>query len=678
MFNKYRERGLSLIPLKSGQKYPTMLEWQKYSERLPTEEETETWDRLWDSGHRSVGLVLGAASGVMALDLDHPDDNELSDLAPYTLVMKRGQKGRTGFFRPSPGLKSAHLNGLDILWTGTQTVLPPSLHPNTGANYVWLTPDTLENFSVSDLPIVDLSFVSKYVKLFESKYPHLCQKNETGQSVGRNNWLKDVVWAKRIAKESEESIVEAVYSMDLCRNNPRLFTDAKEGFSASNEEDAQRNAWKFVARVTKSFIDKKAGPLTTPQILSINLTGKIESFAQTPYPYPTGMLGKLFKLNLDFATRNQPSLAMGGAIALASVIVSNRFKFLDTWSNLYVLNVAETGAGKSFPQKMAKKILTNEIHKEKLLGQGNYRSSSALLQDLPTQRNRLDLIDEASALFGAISNGGIFQNDMDDILCGLFSDSNDLYLGPHASEKKAIRVWHPCVSMLLSTTPSGLKQSISNALATKGFFPRCLLFIDYEYGKQQESFFDESAYKEICTFFKEIRAITNPIPSKNSDLVNDVPNPLEIECTSDALAYLIQKRFQWNEDITDKGISELDRVFLTRAGEYATKLALIHGALRLKKVEMEDVLWACGIMDAMKKNASHLMPQIGAENKNQANSARVYAIISEKGVLTHKELIKRTRWLSKRERNDVLDSLSEEGVIVKAQDERGALWSILK
>lgn len=678
MFSKYRELGLALIPLKRGQKYPTMQEWSQYSDRLPTEQESELWDRLWADGHRSVGLVLGKASGLMALDLDHPDDPELNAMAPLSPVIKRGFKGETRFFRPCPDLRTESLNGLDILWQGRQTVLPPSIHPDSGKPYMWLTPDTLESLAVAELPVLDLSFKNAYTRLFEKKYPELCRKNLSGQSVGRNNWLKDVVWAKRLNGESEEAIIEAVYTMDLHKNSPRLFTDEKEGFRAGNENEAKMNAWKFVARVTKSFIDKKAGgaPLYTP--LEIHLNASSEKFASISYPEPKGTLGKLFKLNLSFGMREQPAIALGGALALASVVIANRYKFRDTWPNIYVLNVADTGTGKSFPQKIAKKMLSQDIPKENLLGAGNYRSSSALVKDLATQRERLDIIDEASSIFGAIGNGGVFQQDMDDMLCELYSNSSDLFIGPCSIGREAIRVWHPSISMMLSTTPSGLKQSISNSLMMKGFFPRCFLFIDYTYGKQQESFFNEEAYQEIAAIFRDIRENEPGMQGKGHDLINAVPNPTELKCSDEALQFLKARIFQWNEDLASDGRSEGEKVFLSRSGEQATKLALIHGALRLNRIELEDVIWACEVLDVMRKNAAHLMPQLGAENRTQAHAARVYALISERGVVTHAELIKRTRWLNKRERNDILDSLVEERAILRAQDERGGVWSTLK
>jgi hypothetical protein len=266
MFTKFLELNLSLIPLANGQKYPKMNDWSVYSNRLPTVEEAAKWDKLWVNGHRSVGLVNGPASNIISIDLDHPDDAELNAICPPSPLVKRGGKGETRFFRPSPEAMTAHKNGIDILWTGTQTVLPPSIHPDTKKPYVWLTLDTLENFEVKNLPVVDLSFVDRYVKVFEQKYPELCTRSKSGEKggAGRNNWLMSIVWAKRTAMEAEENIIETIYQTDLHKNAPRLFTDESEGYIAKDESDARLNAWKFVSSVTKSFAGRRAGPAPNP------------------------------------------------------------------------------------------------------------------------------------------------------------------------------------------------------------------------------------------------------------------------------------------------------------------------------------------------------------------------------------------------------------------------------
>lgn len=654
--------------------------WDRWSKALPTEKEAELWDRLWQDGHRSVGLVLGEASGVVALDLDS-DDPELLAMAPLSPVSKRGSKGETRFFRPCEGVATRHPNGLDILWTGTQTVLPPSPHPKIeGKPYVWLTPDTFETLPVTDLPVIDLTFVDRYVKTFESKYPNLCKKSQSGHSVGRNNWLKDVVWAKRIAQESEEDIVESVYQMDLYKNSPRLFMDSSEGFQATSEPDARLNAWRFVTNVTKTFIGRRAGEAPVQRLPEILILGekKQKGFEPIPYPEPKGMLGDLYHTCLKMSVRHQPGISIGGAIAIGSIIIANRFRLGRMWPNIYVINIAPTGAGKSFPQSLANSLLMKECESENLYGFGDYQSSVAITKNLDRNRERLDIIDEASSLFNAIAEGGVFQKNIDDILCKLYTCSNTLFAASESMGKESMRVWHPCVSILMSITPAGLKSSISKSLATKGFFPRCLPFID-GYGKQKDE--DESFEADVVRLGREVRDLrartARPASGKGADLINIVPNPIDIPCSAEATALLKLRKFEWGEMLTEANRTEIDRGFLSRASEQAKKLALIHGALRAERVDLEDVLWAIALVESVRTNTGLLFPQLGAENRTQSNIERVYALVAGVGIISHKDLIARTRFLQKRERNEILDSLVEEGKLHKTEAEKGTVWAIV-
>ena len=72
-------------------------------------------------------------------------------------VAKRGRTGCTWFYRASSAVKTKafDIGGervLDLLASGRQTVIPPSLHPATGREYEWIG-DPLELFTPESLPL---------------------------------------------------------------------------------------------------------------------------------------------------------------------------------------------------------------------------------------------------------------------------------------------------------------------------------------------------------------------------------------------------------------------------------------------------------------------------------------------------------------------------------------------
>lgn len=171
----YREQGLSVMPCGPGTKFPGRFTpadgwfkestWQKYCERLPTGFEMELWERWPDAG---ICLALGAASApagkiLVAMDIDTDEPAEVAairSVLPGSPVAKRGAKGETQFYLANPCVQNRPFNDgnkrrmLDLLAHGRQTVMPPTVHPDTGAPYQWLTPDTLESFDVADLPVL--------------------------------------------------------------------------------------------------------------------------------------------------------------------------------------------------------------------------------------------------------------------------------------------------------------------------------------------------------------------------------------------------------------------------------------------------------------------------------------------------------------------------------------------
>jgi Bifunctional DNA primase/polymerase, N-terminal len=134
-----------------------MADWPRFCDRLPTQLETDHWSRQPDIG---VGVALGAVSGwLCAIDIDSDDAAVVAAVEALTgisPVRKRGRRGYTGFFRASAAVKPRSFKfangGVDLLAHGRQTVLPPTIHPNTGAPYVWLGVDTLEHVRPEHLP----------------------------------------------------------------------------------------------------------------------------------------------------------------------------------------------------------------------------------------------------------------------------------------------------------------------------------------------------------------------------------------------------------------------------------------------------------------------------------------------------------------------------------------------
>lgn len=158
------DMGYSAIPSRPGEKVPglyTFGEWQhkrawsRYCDRLPTHYETSIWSRWPEAG---VCVVCDHALKVVDVDTDEPEIRAaIEAVLPDSPVKKRGKKGYSAFYRGSADITATSFNitngrVVDLLAYGKQTVIPPTLHPETGRPYVWITEDTLEDTPPERLP----------------------------------------------------------------------------------------------------------------------------------------------------------------------------------------------------------------------------------------------------------------------------------------------------------------------------------------------------------------------------------------------------------------------------------------------------------------------------------------------------------------------------------------------
>jgi len=153
---------LRVVPLEPNTKRPAkeLKGWQGYLASLPSPETRAKW--LAEYASRGWGLLLGSEilPGYQIIGLDVDDDRLVAatraflqhDRQDASLVAKVGKKGQTVFARAkfSEGIKSAVIRGgegignVDLLASGKMTVMPPSIHPETGEPYRWVGPSLLD------------------------------------------------------------------------------------------------------------------------------------------------------------------------------------------------------------------------------------------------------------------------------------------------------------------------------------------------------------------------------------------------------------------------------------------------------------------------------------------------------------------------------------------------------
>lgn len=152
--------GYSPLPIAPGQKRPDLTGWQQAAGEQMS---GELLGNFIHQNRHGLGVACGFG-GLVAIDIDTEDPDIMAAVRtalPESTVAKRGKKGRTDFYRAAVEIKNAKIKEsgskspiVEILSTGNQTVIPPTIHPETGLPYEWLTLIPLWEISPLGLPMI--------------------------------------------------------------------------------------------------------------------------------------------------------------------------------------------------------------------------------------------------------------------------------------------------------------------------------------------------------------------------------------------------------------------------------------------------------------------------------------------------------------------------------------------
>ncbi len=196
--------GFSVFPVRKNDKRP-ISSWLSYQTTMPTDEEIASWD----NGDYNVGVVCGAISDLLVLDVDGDDAQTLLDALdlPVTPTV-RTKKGRHYYFKLPNGevRNSVRKAGvaLDVRAEGGYVVGPGSGHPE-GGTYEW-------EISPRDVPLADLP----------DRVLALISKSAESRSIGSRNLL--------VAKQNGDAENRfSAYGSHLLAQGIATILHAKEG-----------------------------------------------------------------------------------------------------------------------------------------------------------------------------------------------------------------------------------------------------------------------------------------------------------------------------------------------------------------------------------------------------------------------------------------------------------------
>lgn len=231
--------------------------WTHYCKVLPKQSDIDQWIQLQPNAN--IGLCMGEASGIIGFDVDTFEPKILAlikDMLPKTPAGKKGKKEWTWFYKyssqQSRDIKYKGIEVINILSAGRQTIIPPSIHPETNEPYIWYNDvcvwDVIDE--LAELP-------EDLILQFQAAINGLDLPIDASQSsvrAGRNNTLKAFVCAL-IGKYPLEEIMAKLIMHDKALFGKNNFcSDKSENSGSSN---IKKNAFRFVNSIYLSVLDKQ-------------------------------------------------------------------------------------------------------------------------------------------------------------------------------------------------------------------------------------------------------------------------------------------------------------------------------------------------------------------------------------------------------------------------------------
>lgn len=376
---KYLELNILTLPVKPGTQFPSLENW---TEKLTKEYVEDLSEKFPDYG---ICLPTGKYSNIVAIDIDVKTDTEenillfdkILSVIPPSPCSKVGGKGRTLFYKNTENFQKLQINGvIEILSTGQQTVLPPTIYPKLeNTLYRWVGEDLLSCYD--ELPTITHEECKKIIKILENDYVEPIKKykeNNSGLGEGRNAQLMRVGTAKAFEGciDKKELALELLAYDEINHTIP-WFSDPTENHKGKDpHKEALYMAERILKFVKKEFMKdpiieeiKKEEKFTKPPKEKELINDPTNEFPLDIFPIP---VQDFIKSVAENQCTHVEYVAIPFLIACATLIGRDvTIKINESWTDRVVLwgfNIGSPSENKTNPAKYIKQLMLDPFNDE--------------------------------------------------------------------------------------------------------------------------------------------------------------------------------------------------------------------------------------------------------------------------------------------------------------------------
>ncbi|MEZ4651963.1 MAG: bifunctional DNA primase/polymerase [Candidatus Eisenbacteria bacterium] len=578
--------------------------------------------------------------------------------------------GSHHYFRQPSGrdwrcTESKIANHVDTRANGGYVVLPPSFAE--GDWYRWVEPLSLRIEDLSEPPgwlaeLVDAHSQSTTPTTESRARSALAPKDASLIPSGqRNATLASLAGTMRRVGMARNEILAALLETNRTRCLPPLADREVEQIAVSicrYEPDriAVAMAEHHWAQDRTAADDASSSP-TDPGALS-------DDFYRIP-----GFVSEVMDHTLRTAPYPNVVMAFTGALALLALLAGRKVRDPgNNRTNLYILGLAHSGAGKDRPRQVNAEIL-HEIGAAHRLA-GTFSSGEGIQDALNAEPSLLFQTDEIDGMLQSINKGrdARWEAIMNTLLTFYSSASSVFPMRKKAGKEAAGAINQPCLVLFGTAIPRHYYAALSERMLTNGFFARMLILECGPRGTGQEPSIEPIPESVLRTarWWAEYR------PS-GGNLVSENPEPRIVPQTEEARDLLSATRrlTEVEYSAAEARGDEVGTTVWGRVSEHARKLALLYAVSachETPQIGADAAHWATALAVHQARRMLFQASANVAENPFHAECLKLIAKLdSVGGEMSHSRLLKAMRTDSKTFAV-LVQTLAESGQLVVRKD----------
>lgn len=707
-------------------------DWSRHCDRPTKPFEVDIWRRWPGCG---IGIATGAVVGIDIDILEGALAIQLAELATSMLgdtpCLRIGRAPkRLLVYRAETPFAGRKRHPLELLARGQQFVAY-AIHPDTGRPYEW--PDeSLVEMPLSRLPVVDEAGCTAFLDAAWQLVPDEVRVNSILAAAPTSTWrgpsdpkgTRDAIAAALAYLPNDDlpgnewitvgAAIKAALGEEEGRDLWLAWSRQSSKSGQSGKSDTPERRWATlrphsVGAGTIYWLAERRGWVPDP---ALTLTGTAAEQAAQPHP-AAGFLAKMaatplppspppkpyrvphellqvdgvLKLFVDHATASAVSpqrfLSLGAAICLVGTIAGRRYRTpTDLRSNVYAIGIADSGGGKDHARRCAKRAIY-AAGLDRYLGGEDLASSAGLLTSLQRHPARLFQVDEFGQFIKLVLNARApaHKAAIWSELTKLYTSAAEPYIGAEYADQKArprVTIEQPCACIWGVTVPGPFWSALEGGALADGSIARFLVFLtDDDYPERNEA---PAAMDPPPDLVAALQGIARGVPGHSHG--GNIADAME----SSAPIHAYTVPLTVDADTAMAGVRrEATDLLRSHRGTYATalfgryaentsKLAMIAAVSRdpAKPVtEARDVTWASKLVEHCIGTLLREADRRVADNNTEANHKRVLEIIRTAGEISRNALVRKTQFLSKREREEIFDALVEGELVARSMKPTG-------